>query len=136
MGPDRIHWAELLVTRPAPRGPDAVPELLSVTQVARLLKVHRSTVDLERKNGRLAFVRIGRRVLVSVEALTRYIAQHQQQVDPCSGATASTNTAATGWSAAPTPTSSPSPGGPPSREQDASSASARAREMLKKLGGD
>lgn len=58
----------------APAGGLGVPALLTTGEVAQLLRVHRNTVDREREAGRLACVRIGRRVFYTAKMLREYLA--------------------------------------------------------------
>jgi excisionase family DNA binding protein len=50
-----------------------LPDLLTLDEVARMLRIHRNTVNRERREGRLGCVRIGRRVLVSTEQLRAFL---------------------------------------------------------------
>ncbi|MCC6971612.1 MAG: helix-turn-helix domain-containing protein [Phycisphaerales bacterium] len=114
-----------------PAGPDsarhAPRRLLTLTQAARLLQVHPNTLKAQRRLGRLAVVRIGRRVLIDPSDLNRYI--DSQREAPCVR-TDSSSTAATGSCNDPTPPTSLSTGA--DRGHDASSAAARARAILRK----
>jgi excisionase family DNA binding protein len=53
------------------------PNLLNTSEVARLLRVHRHTVDRERIAGRLACVRIGTRVLFTEAQVRDYVRSRQ-----------------------------------------------------------
>ncbi|MCC6970564.1 MAG: helix-turn-helix domain-containing protein [Phycisphaerales bacterium] len=106
----------------------AFPRLLTLTEAARLLRVHPNTLKAQRRLGRLAVVRIGRRVLIDPSDLNSYI--DSQREAPCVR-TDSLNTGATGSCNDPTPPISPSTGA--DRGHDASSAAARARAILTRL---
>ncbi len=49
------------------------PELLTITEAARLLRVHRDTLGRERLAGRLGYVSIRGRVFVTADQLNDYI---------------------------------------------------------------
>ncbi|PCI11367.1 hypothetical protein COB72_01145 [bacterium] len=59
--------------------PFAVPHLLTTQEVAALLRVHRNTVDSQRKAGQLACTRIGNRVLFTEGQVMDYIQRQQTQ---------------------------------------------------------
>lgn len=61
----------------------ALPHLLTIADAARLLRVHRSTVDRELRAKRLACVRIGRRVLIRPDQLDRYINDRSERHEAC-----------------------------------------------------
>ncbi len=112
------------------RGIPGVPELLTLNEAARILRVHRNTLNNERSAGRLRVTRIGRRVLVSSQQLAEYIDQQQTaSEEPCQ-TTASLNTAATGLLSAGMPITSTSTGA--DRGRDKCDAVARAQAMLYK----
>lgn len=50
-----------------------VPRLLTTPEAARLLRVHRNTLDREREAGKVRCVRIGRRVFFTEEHLRDYL---------------------------------------------------------------
>ena len=59
----------------------AVPkQLYTVAEVAQILDLHRKTVELMYQQGRIGHVRIGRRVYIRDDQLTRFIDDHT--VDP------------------------------------------------------
>jgi excisionase family DNA binding protein len=47
--------------------------LLTTPEAARLLRVHRNTLDREREAGRVKYVRIGRRVFFTEDHLSDYL---------------------------------------------------------------
>jgi excisionase family DNA binding protein len=51
---------------------------MTTSEVARVLRVHRNTVDRERQAGRLACVRIGRRVFHTEEQVKVYVNGQQR----------------------------------------------------------
>jgi len=57
---------------------DSIPRLLTTQEVATLLRVHRNTVDSERKAGKLTCTRIGNRVLFTEGQVMDYIYNQQQ----------------------------------------------------------
>lgn len=57
---------------------------MTTAEVARVLRVHRNTVDRERQDGRLACVRIGRRVFHTAEQVNKFI-QEQQRTEGGAG---------------------------------------------------
>ena len=59
--------------------PFAVSRLLTTQEVATHLRVHRNTVDAQRKAGRLAYTRIGNRVLFTEGQVMDYIQRQQTQ---------------------------------------------------------
>ena len=63
------------------RSPEAA--LLTTSQVAPILGVHRNTVDNERKAGRLCYVKIGTCVRFTMEQVEEYIkSQHRKEAPP------------------------------------------------------
>lgn len=59
----------------------AVPAelLLSLEEACRRLGIGRTTLYQQMKEGKLAYVKIGRRRLVSVKAIERFIEQHENE---------------------------------------------------------
>lgn len=57
------------LTQTAKRAQVEMPRLLTLSEAARVLRVHRNTLDRQRRAGRLGWLSIGRRVLVPAEAL-------------------------------------------------------------------
>ena len=113
----------------------ASSELLTLSEAARRLKVHRSTLDRERRAGRLGHLTIRRRVLVTEEQLQDYITsmkinRWRENTKTCRE---SSSSKASGWSAGTTHRTGTSIGA--SRARVASSAAARARSMLKRPSG-
>lgn len=51
--------------------------LLTTKEAAAYLRVSPSTVSLLRKNGKLTFIKIGRRILYNVSALEEFIAKNE-----------------------------------------------------------
>lgn len=105
--------------------------LLTLNEAAQLLRVHRSTLDRERRAGRLACVRIGRRVLFSPDQVRRYLQQQEQTEQECQ-IVESLSMQGTGSSGNPIHPTSTSSGA--ARARDAFSAGARVRTILTKLG--
>lgn len=105
-----------------------MPVLLTLDEVAQILRVHRNTVNHERRAGRLRVVRVGRRVLVDPTDLQNYI--NKQREATCPTPTDSMNTEATTSSAAPTHQTSIYIGA--ERERVRSNAEARARAIFRK----
>lgn len=56
-------------------------ELLTMSEAARRLRVHRDTLDRERLAGRLGYVSIRGRVFVTADQLDDYI--NKQRREPC-----------------------------------------------------
>ncbi len=52
---------------------------MTTSEVATALRVHRNTVDRERSAGRLACVRIGKRVLFTSRSVRQYIDQQEEK---------------------------------------------------------
>ncbi|MFN0011723.1 MAG: helix-turn-helix domain-containing protein [Phycisphaerales bacterium] len=126
---DRVEVSESPLTGKPGRGNAGLPRLLTLTEVARVLRVHRNTVERERKEGRLQSVRVGRRVLVPLEALERYLDQPVDGENRCERIDYS-STEAAGSSAATMPAISTSVG--VGRAHAASGAVLRARAILRK----
>lgn len=104
----------------------APPRLLTLPQAARLLQVHPNTLKQQRRRGKLAVIRIGRRVLIDPSDLARYI---ESQREFACGRKDSSNTEITGSSNAAILHISPFTGA--DRERDGSDAIARARAISK-----
>ena len=63
-----------------------LPPLLTTPEAARLLRVHRNTLDREREAGRVRCVRIGRRVFFTEGQLRDYLdRQSDEQQEPQGG---------------------------------------------------
>ncbi len=111
------------------RGMDVMPALLTLDEAARILRVHRNTVNHERRTGRLLVVRVGRRVLIDPTDLRHYIMQ-RREVPPCTTTIDSMNTAPTGSRLGLIEKVSTSPGF--DRVRDRSNAAALAQAILNK----
>ncbi|PCI09729.1 hypothetical protein COB72_05535 [bacterium] len=61
-----------------------VPYLLTTYEAAKILRVHRNTIDNERKARRIACVRIGKRVFFTWKQLADYINNQQHGGCICS----------------------------------------------------
>lgn len=73
---------------------DDFPQLLTIEEAARRLRVHPSTVDRERRRGHLNCTTIGSRVFFTREQLIDYI--NNQSRTQCRN-TDSLSTPTTGW---------------------------------------
>lgn len=60
---------------PAQEGPEPIPQLLTVLQVAQALAISRAKAYALVESGRLPCIRIDRSVRVSVTALNRWLQQ-------------------------------------------------------------
>jgi excisionase family DNA binding protein len=117
------------MTRCSERGPDGMPQLLTLAEAVRILRVHRNTVNQERAAGRLKFIRVGRRVLIDLEDLKAYL-QQPTRGDGTFRNAGCLSTETTGSSDGPIRPISTSTAA--DRERDASDARARALRILKK----
>ncbi|MFN0012137.1 MAG: helix-turn-helix domain-containing protein [Phycisphaerales bacterium] len=127
-GPESPEQSQAPLNSDPERARHALPRLLTLTEAARLLRVHRNTVDRERKAGRLAAVRVGRRVLVRADQLQRYVEEGTEQWSEFS------STKLTGWSGERTHRHGTSTGA--DRARDGSCAAARAQATLRTPSGD
>ncbi|MCA9280822.1 MAG: helix-turn-helix domain-containing protein [Phycisphaeraceae bacterium] len=108
----------------------------TVKEVAALLRVHPSTIDRERRDGRLACLRIGRRVFVTPGQLDDYIEARKEEAcrqRETSRLRGSLNIPGTGWSGDPTRPTTTSTGADPALA--ASAARARIQEILNRPSG-
>ncbi len=113
------------------RALDGVPRLLTLAETASLLRVHEDTVHRQRRTGRIASVRIGRRLLFEPQEVQRFITQQRQEGHGTAwGTKDSLNMASTGSFAAPTRRTCTSIGA--DRARDAYFATQRAQTILKK----
>ncbi|MBS0196260.1 MAG: helix-turn-helix domain-containing protein [Planctomycetes bacterium] len=104
-----------------------MPQLLTIAEAARVLRVHRNTVDRELRAGRLGCVRIGRRVLVRIDQLRQFVDSRSGDRGECGESLSTENT---GWSNEQTRPSGMSTGA--DRDRDRYAAAARARKALKR----
>ena len=107
---------------PEPR----IPRLYTIREVATRLRVHPSTFVRVICEGRIACVRVRRRIIISEPQLATYI--HQQGAFTCKHESrAHSSTAITGWSADRTPRATTFTGA--NRAHAASAAQARAQAI-------
>lgn len=116
------------------RGRVDVPALLTLDETAKILRVHRNTVNHERRAGRLPVVRVGRRVLIDPADLEHYIKQRREAICPNPNTTDCMSIAATTSSAVPTHQTSTYIGA--DRARAGSDAEARARAIFNKPSHD
>ena len=107
------------LTPPPMRALVDMPQLLTIAEAARLLRVHRNTVDRELRAGRLGCVRI--------DQLRQFVDSRSGDRGECGESLSTENT---GWSNEQTRHSGMSTGA--DRDRDRYAAVARARNALKR----